>query len=551
MSDCGCNEINTTPCTSGTGCTSTNYAKCILYSGTTLTDCVALTNGENLDVSLGKIVDAICALTPADLAWNTFDYSCLASYTTAQEFAEGISAAHCALVTRVEDLETPTFTLCSLFTSGDYEITPGTTTLEEILGFYAEILCNLSTGGTPTMTLTDSCFTSSAALSSLEDYLQWIIDNTCSIKTALTALITANTNKITAIQSYLGPAATIASKHDNTDCLGGGATDTAYDTIELLKSMTCSLYTTVEALPDLDNIALSWAPCLYSNTATTLSTQLGRIVTRIKAQNYTFDAGDFTTTVGACGSTISLNGAIGFACSDLDSCSIHNIGDVTETADISTDTGGSLTYDFALGYYRPIKHIIAVTTPGFPLAATGPNPRGMEIVTTTSGNAADLSKSFAINVREEAWADLTTYEGTYTTSGTGDFLPMVMKTWDGMIKFRGEFHSGGGASSLYILGGAGQPLNKDAGVQVFSSIPSAYRPTQIVSIPVPVKYTNTLTNPNAYYIMGELIINPSTGHIKLYVRDQNYLASNIDGAAGTDEYLGDYIVSLAGIVITT
>lgn len=549
MSDCTCNDITTTPCTSTTGCTSTNYAKCILYSGATLTGCVALTSGENLDVSLNKIVTALCALTPADLSWNTFDYSCLASYTTAQEFAEGISAAHCALVTRVSDLETPTFTLCSLFTSGAYQITPGTTTLEEILGFYAAILCNLSTGGTPTMTLTDNCFTSSAALSSLEDYIQWIIDNTCSINTALGLLITANTNKITAIQTYLGPAATIASGHDNTDCLGGGATDNVYNTIELLKSMTCSLYTTVEALPDLDNIALSWAPCLYSNTATTLATQLGRIVTRIKAQNYTFDAGDFTTTVGACGSTISLNGALAFSCSDLLSCSIHNIGDVTATADISTDTGGSLTYDFALGYYRPIKHLITVTTPTAPLAATGLNPRGAEIVTTLDGNPANLSRNFAINFREEAWLDLTSYVGTYidATNGLNGKTPMIMKTWDGQIKFRGEFGSAAGVAGL---GSAGQPLGNAGGlpIRLFSSIPALYRPVEITVIPVPLRYPSSGVG-NEAYLMGMMEFDPATGHIELYVNNLDYLYTNIAGNAGTDEYSGAYTGSLQGLVI--
>lgn len=546
--NCGCTNL-VSPCTASTGCLSTNYAKCIYYSGDTLTGCVALTSGENLDVSLGKIVDAICALTPDDLAWNTFDYACLDSYTSAQEFAEGISAAHCSLVDDVEDIQTPTFILCSLFTSGAYEITPGTTTIQQILGFYASILCNVNSLSADSISITNGCFTEITTETSLSDYFQWVVDNTCSIRTAVLASIAGVSNRVTAIQNYVGAAGTISSGHDNSDCLGGGASDTAYATIELLKSKVCEIDATVDLIPDLANIALTWAPCFYSNTAQTLLTQLGRIVSTLKAVNFQFDAGDFTVTPAACGPTISLNGVAGFTCSDLETCSIHYLEDVTDTADISGDTGGSLTYDYALGYYRPIRHVITVTTPAAPLAATGPNPLGAEIVTTLNANAANLSRNFAINFRENAWLDLTPFVGTYTTAGTGDATPMIMKTWDRQIKFRGEFYSGGGAAALYELGGAGQPLNEDSGVQIFSSITADYRPSQLTSIFVPIKYQNTLTDPNAYVVMGELIFNPITGHIKLYTRDQNYLMANIAGASGTDEYLGNYFVSLFGTVI--
>ena len=554
MSDCGCNTITTTPCTASTGCLTTNYAKCILYSGATLTGCVALTNGENLDVSLNKIVTALCALTPSDISWATFDYACLAAYTSAETFAEGISAAHCALVTRMVAVEAPTFTTCTLFQSAPYTITPGTSTLQQILQIYGEAICAMTGSDVSTWTITDNCFTSSAALSSLEEFTQWIIDNTCTIKTSLTALITANTNKITAIQAYLGPASTIATKHDNSDCLAGGVADTAYDTIQLIKSRLCTLNATVSALPDLANVALSWGSCAYgispnsvtyNNTATSLSTQLGRMVSVLKLTNYQFDS-SFTVTHNACGPTISLNTTNAFACGDLVSCSIHHLGDVTATADGAGDTGGSLTFDFALAEYRPIKHIIAVTTGGIMSSAVG-NPRGVEVVTTAAVNPADLSKSFALNFRQDAWLDLSSYIGPYVVPGTTITTPYIMKTWDGQIKFKGAFSS----ASTYAFGATGQPLNDDLGIALFNSIPALYRPTVLTSVPVPIGYVNTLTSPNTYYLMGQLVFDPATGHVRLYVRDQNYLLTNIDGQspAGTNEYLGAYAGQLSGVII--
>ena len=554
MSDCGCNTITTTPCTASTGCLTTNYAKCILYSGPAISGSIVVPIGTNIDDTIQIIATAVNALTPSDISWASFDYACLDAYTSAETFAEGISAAHCALVVRVEDVETPSFTTCTLFQSAPYTITPGTSTLQQILQIYGEAICAMTGSDVSTWAITDNCFTSSAALTSLEEFTQWIIDNTCTIKTSLTALITANTNKITAIQAYLGPASTIATKHDNSDCLAGGVADTAYDTIELIKGKLCTLNATVSALPDLANVALSWGSCsygispnsvTYNNTATSLSTQLGRIVSVLKLTNFQFDS-NFTVTHDACGPIISLNTANTFACGDLISCSIHDLGDVTATADINTDTGGSLTFDYALGYYRPIKHIIAMTTGGIMSSAVG-NPRGVEVVTTAAVNPADLSKSFAINFRQEPWLDLSSYIGPYVVPGTTITTPYIMKTWDGQIKFKGSFSS----AAVYAFGVTGQPLNDDLGIALFNSIPAVYRPTVLTSVPVPIGYVNTLTSPNTYYLMGQLVFDPSTGHVRLYVRDQNYLNTNIDGQspAGTDEYLGNYSGQLSGVII--
>lgn len=547
MSDCGCNSITTTPCTASTGCISTNYAKCILYSGATLTNCVPLTSGENLDVSLGKIVNAICALTPANLSWNLFNYSCLTAYTTAQGFAEGISAAHCALVTRVVELEAPVFTLCSLFQASPYTITPGTTSLETILQYYGAAICALQANNPSVITLSNNCFPELTTQSTLQAYLQWIVNGVCTIRTAILTIVSGHTSQLTAIQNYIGPVSTVASRHDNSDCLGGGVTDTVYDTIQLLKTKLCVINSTVAALPDLANMSLSWAPCFYSNATTTLSTQLGRMVSRLKLQNFQFDAGDFTVTANACGPIISLNAALAFNCSDLGSCSIHSLGDVINTDDSGSDTGGNLTYDHALGYYRPIRQLITLAYGGRAQAAGAGT---ISITTTTPVNTADLSRAFTIVVEEQQWLDLTPYAGTYITPGTGVNTPMLMKTWDGMLKFKGEFYSGPGAASLYILGGSGQPLNNDSGIQLFASIPLAYRPTTTAAIPILVKYHNNVgTNPNAFNLMGDFLFSSATGHIRLYTRDSGALAANIDGAPGTDNYLGNYYASLWGAVI--
>lgn len=539
---CNCNDINTQPCTSSVGCITSNYAKCVYYSGATLTDCVPLTYGENLDVSLGRIVDAICALTPSDVAWNTFDYDCLASYTTAQEFAEGISAAHCALVGRVEDLETPTFTRCSLFTSGAYTITPGTTTLQTILEFYGELLCTLSADSPSGISVTAYCFTSNAGIVTLQDWIQWLVENTCSINSTLSALISGNTTAIGLLQTYLGTAPTLASKHDMS-CLSGGATETAYASIELLRDSVCALNTTVAALPDLANVTLSWASCYAYGATDTLSTQLGRIVSVLKLQKYTFSS-DFTVTTSACGNAISLAASVGaFSCSDLASCAVQNLGDVDSTTPTVGECGYRLTWDSSSGYYKLVKNS-TFTNVGIQ-AKSGlyvSEPSGFYFKNQVTPLDCSQPLDYQIGFVEDEWFDLTPYFDADYVQAVAVYDPYIKKTWDGHIYFRGAVSSVGSPA----IGAPEQPMSNGSYSTVFTGIPAPYRPTTTAFLDIIIEFPHdTSGSPNSNlnaFIPGKMQIT-STGDISVRCYDQTIAA-----LVGTT-YDGDHNFSLTGKAI--
>lgn len=542
MSNCNCNDISTTPCTSGVGCSSTNYAKCIYYSGTTLTSCVSITNGDNLDTVISKLATAICNVTPSDLLWSSFDYDCLGPFSTAQAFAEGISAAHCTLDGRVAAVKAPVFTLCSLFTSGDYLITPGTTRLETILQYYGELLCALSTNNPATITVAENCFTSNTGIATLKDYLTWIVENTCSIKSNLTALITSNTNAIAAIQSYLGTAGTLASKHDMS-CLSGGATETAYSSIELLRDAVCAINTTLSGYPDLNNVTLSWASCYAYGATASLSTQLGRIVSVLKLQKYTFSS-DFTVTSGACGNTVALNASVGnFACSDLASCSLHNLGDVDPTLPTNSDCGKSLKWDSDLGYYRLIADStftnVGVQAKSGLYAA---EPSGFLFKELTASLDCVDSTNYKVGFVEDAWLDLTPYLSPNYVVGLS--TPYIKKGWDGNIYFKGHVVS---SASTIAIGAAAQPYQNTSFVTIAALIPAAYRPSSDVYIDTLVAYPRN-TGSLISYVPGILSIT-SGGSIFVKCFADDYVSVNFTGGGGANLYDGFHNLLLTGKAI--
>ncbi len=330
---CNCNNTTVTPCTNTSGCVVSTYGKCVFYSGDDLTcgGSTIISNGDTIDVALEAINDRICNLTPADLDWSSFDYSSLGSWTTAQEFAEGIAAL---VSDSIEGTVTvPTISIpgaCSVLFDA---LTPGTSTLLEILNEYASIICDLNVFNTDG-TVTAGCFTAVPTATKLSDWISWIKNNVCSIRTEILAITTDIDGRLESVEDFLGDLSLI----DNSDCLAGSATDTVQQTIALVKTKLCELDSTVGAYPDFSALTLSWGACvgLYPsytgvNATASLTTQLGRLLSEISKRTVTF-SGDFSTSSTACGTSVSLAvSPTPFACSDLEDCSIHNIGDVDPT----------------------------------------------------------------------------------------------------------------------------------------------------------------------------------------------------------------------------
>lgn len=346
VSQCTCsNPTLVTPATPATGCISTNYARCIYYSGNNITCGITASSGENLDVIVNKLAAAICSLTPADLAWNTFNYQCLredgsltssgpSNITTGKEFAEAVSIALCSLATAAD--VTPNITIsgpCSTYFSG---LVPGTSTLVDILDDFIVKLCALNAQNN-TSTVTTACsaglWTSvPAAGSTLGTWVNWIKTNVCSLVTTLQGRVTNLETFESNLYTFVGDP-TLSLIDNSTSCISGSGSDSLLTTIGLIKTKLCSIDATVSAIPDLTNVTLPWGSCpglfpSYSATAG-LVTQLTRIVNEIAARTYYFNLTDFTVSSTACGTTVSLASPGGaFTCADLATCSIQNLGDV-------------------------------------------------------------------------------------------------------------------------------------------------------------------------------------------------------------------------------
>lgn len=347
VSQCTCsNPTLVTPASiPATGCISTNYARCIYYSGNNITCGITASNGESLDVIVNKLAAAICSVTPVDLAWNTFNYQCLredgsltgsgpSNITTGKEFAEAVSIALCNLGSAVD--VTPNITIsgpCSTYFSG---LIPGTSTLVTILNDFIVKLCALNAQN-DTSTVTTACsaglWTSvPAAGSTLGTWVNWIKTNVCSLVTTVQGRVTNLETFEANVKTFVG-SSTLSLIDNSTSCISGSGSDNLLTTIGLIKSKLCSIDSIVTALPDLANITLPWTSCpglfpSYSSTAS-LVTQLTRLVNEVAARTYYFNLSDFTVSSTSCGTTVSLASAGGaFSCSDLATCSIQNLGDV-------------------------------------------------------------------------------------------------------------------------------------------------------------------------------------------------------------------------------
>lgn len=347
VSQCTCsNPTLVTPSTPATGCISTNYARCIYYSGSNIScGSISITSGQNLDTVINTLSTAICNVTPADLAWGTFNYQCLrengsltssgpSNITTGKEFAEAVSIALCNLGSAVD--VTPNIVIsgpCSTYFSG---LTPGTSTLVNILDDFIVKLCALNAQN-DTSTVTTACsaglWTSvPAAGSTLGTWVNWIKTNVCSLVTTLQGRVTSLETFETNLKTFVGDP-TLSLIDNSTSCISGSGSDTLLTTIGLIKTKLCSIDSIVSALPDLANITLPWTSCpglfpSYSSTAS-LVTQLTRLVNEVAARTYYFNLSDFTVSSTACGTTVSLASPGGaFTCSDLGSCSIQALGDV-------------------------------------------------------------------------------------------------------------------------------------------------------------------------------------------------------------------------------
>jgi hypothetical protein len=373
----------------GTAVGGTAPANNISIAVTTLSALIDST--YTVDAAIKNLHDRICNLTPSGLLYSGFNFSCLrqggnlesvgASITTAQGFAESASAALCALNTRVKAVETPTFTVPACVVG----LTSGVSTLGAILTEYGSKLCAIASGSggiTITgVTVPGSCTMTAqpSSTAAIGTWIDWVVDNFCSITTGLNAAITSTNSNVTTISTFLG----------SLTALGGTATDSAHATIGYLTTKVCAVDTTVTAIPSYiknDSVALNWVGCFgsapysYSNTGASIQTQLQRIVAVLNAEKTTY-SGDFVVTTAGCGSkVVSLAAGAAFSCASLAACSIDSLGDVVITTPSNPHV---LYYNGTNWVNKNINALVTLSSTDTTVAIT---------TTTTAGNVNyDLS----------------------------------------------------------------------------------------------------------------------------------------------------------------
>ena len=312
---------------------------------TTLAAIIA--NGANLDSVVSNLHQRICNLTASGLDYSAYSYSCLrvggaltgigTAITTAQQFVESTATALCSLNTRTTELETPTFTVPSCVS-----LTSGVSTLGQILTAYGNKLCSINTQLDLTG-VTASCFTTAPSTTAdLQTWFDWVITNVCSIKTTTDANVTAVTTNANNLKTYISGGSAVPASIDTSCITGGSSTSTLSAAAILFTSQICAINTALASIP-ATNYTLTWATNFgttpyygytfnYTNTSDTLSNQLTKIVATLGRLKMKLNASDFTASSDSDGLNVSLASGVRFTCSQLNSCSISSLADVTSTS---------------------------------------------------------------------------------------------------------------------------------------------------------------------------------------------------------------------------
>jgi hypothetical protein len=306
-----------------------------------------ISSANNLDQIIANINSRLCTLTSVGLNYSGFNYACLrlggnldsvgTAITSAQGFTESTAAALCSLNTRTLALETPAFTAACV-----PGITSGTSTLSQVLTAYATKICSINTQIDLTG-VTALCFTTAPSASAdLQVWFDWVVSNVCSIKTTTDANVTAVTTNANNLKTYISGGSAVPASI-NTSCITGGSTTSTLSAAAILfTSQICAINTTLASVP-AGSYSLSWATNFGStayygytfgltNTSASLQTQLDRVVSTLGRMKLKLNVSDFVATSDSDGLNISLASGVRFACSQLSTCSISALSDVTTSS---------------------------------------------------------------------------------------------------------------------------------------------------------------------------------------------------------------------------
>lgn len=290
---------------------------------TTLAPIIA--TGANLDTIVSNLHQRICNLTASGLDYSAYNYGCLrlggnldsigTVITTAQGFVESVAAALCSVDNRVVALETPAFTV-----PGCISLTSGVSTLSQILTAYGSKICTINSNVDMTGVLGNPCisysFTSKPTSAVVSDYFNWITTNMCGMYADLQGDLITTGATVDSLKAYVAGVGSIPASI-NTSCIpGGSATSTLSAAAILFTSQICAINTALASIP-ATNYALTWATNFgstayygytfnYTNTSTTLQTQLDRVVATLGRLKLKLNPAHFTATSDSDGLNVSL-----------------------------------------------------------------------------------------------------------------------------------------------------------------------------------------------------------------------------------------------------
>ena len=284
-----------------------------------------INTGANLDVVVSNLHQRICNLTASGLDYSAYSYSCLrvggaltgigTAITTAEDFVEATASALCSLNTRTLALETPAFTV-----PGCISLTSGVSTLSQILTAYGSKICSINTNVDMTGVLGNPCiafaFSSKPTSTVVSDYFNWVTSNMCSMYQDLSTDLATAGATVDSLKAYVAGVGSIPASI-NTSCIpGGSSTSTLSAAAILFTSQICAINTALASIP-ATNYALTWATNFgstayygytfnYTNTSTTLQTQLDRVVATLGRLKLKLNPAHFTATSDSDGLNVSL-----------------------------------------------------------------------------------------------------------------------------------------------------------------------------------------------------------------------------------------------------
>jgi len=478
-----------------------------------ITALVPLISSVNtIDEVIANINSRLCTLTSVGLNYSGFNYGCLrvggnlnsigTSITTAQQFAESTSAALCSLNTRTLALETPTFVAACV--SG---ITSGTSTLSQILTAYGTKICSINTSIDMTGVTNNPCiayaFTTKPSTTVVSDYINWVTTNMCGMFQTLNTSIVTVTTAAATLKTYISGGSAVPASI-NTSCISGGsATSTLSAAAILFTSQICAINTTLASIP-ASSYALTWATNFgstpyygytfgYTNSADTLANQLGKIVSTLGRLKLKLNSSDFVATSDADGLNVALASGVRFACSQLSTCSISALSDVT--------TSSPATYHtlFWNGSEFVNKELIFTSTGGTVTVTRTDNVGNVTINLESSGSSGTATAA-------------TLVAGTLTNAVVAASLRFPSGSLPRVSKF-GKTITIVGSLAVNATGSFawahGQSL-------IFATVPAGYLPLYLPVFNVLIlKYTTTSGTNSTVVYQGVCYINGSDLTIEL------------------------------------